>query len=76
MKEGSIDIWMWVSSAEVYFQTQVQSAFGLIPHLLILIFDKPNQLRLLDWSAVSQAETPTGSEFLSLLRISEFFRFI
>ena len=23
-----------------------------------------------------QSETPTGSEFLSLLRISEFFRFI
>ena len=49
----NIDVWMWVSSAEFYFQTQVQSASGLIPHPLILIFDKPNQLRLLDWSAVS-----------------------
>ena len=26
--------------------------------------------------ALSRAEAPTGSEFLSLLRISEFFRFI
>ena len=76
MKEGSIDIWMWVSSAEVYCQTQVQSASGLIPHPLILIFDKPNQLRLLDWSAVSfnYYYPPTlritgGSDIVSLLSI-------
>ena len=67
---------MWVSSAEVYFQTQVQSASGLIPHPLILIFDQPNQLRLLDWSAVSfnYYYSPTlritgGSDLVCLLSI-------
>ena len=72
----NIDIWMWVSSAEVYFQTQVQSASGLIPHPLILIFDQPNQLRLLDWSAVSlnYYYSPTlritgGSDLVCLLSI-------
>ena len=72
----NIDIWMWVSSAEVYFQTQVQSASGLIPHPLLLIFDKPNQLRLLDWSVVSfnYYYSPTlritgGSDLVCLLSI-------
>ena len=67
---------MWVSSAEFYFQTQVQSASGLIPHPLILIFDQPNQLKLLDWSAVSfnYYYSPTlritgGSDLVCLLSI-------
>ena len=66
--------------AHVLLQPTISHFLGGTVLTILTKLDSKNCLRTANapwkWKLLFSPETPTGSEFLSLLRISEFFRFI